>query len=107
MIKITAAAAEQIRKSAEQANALDQCLRLAVTRGDDGTFEYGMGFDNRKDSDAVVASAGIDVIVSDRSKDLFMGATLDYVEINPGEYRFIFSNPNDPAHGPVSPARDS
>ena len=26
------------------------------------------------------------------------GATLDYVEVNPGELRYIFINPNDPSH---------
>jgi iron-sulfur cluster assembly protein len=107
MIKITPAAAQQIRLAAEQSNAQNLCLRLAVTPGQDGAFEYGMGFDNRKDSDTVIVSEGIEVVIADRSKDLFMGAVLDYVEINPGEHRFIFTNPNDPAHGPASPQRHS
>jgi iron-sulfur cluster assembly protein len=38
---------------------------------------------------------------------MFMGAVLDYVEINPGEHRFIFTNPNDPSHGPASSQRKS
>jgi iron-sulfur cluster assembly protein len=100
MVKITPAAAQQIRKAAEQSNAQDLCLRLAVTLGQDGSFEYGMGFDEKKDSDTVIQSEGVEVAISDRSKELFMGAVLDYVEINPGEHRFIFTNPNDPAHNP-------
>lgn len=104
MIKITLAAAQQIRQAAEQSNALNLSLRLAVTLGQDGSFEYGMGFDEKKDSDAVIVSEGIEVAISDSIKDMFMGAVLDFVEINPGEQRFIFTNPNDPAHAPSSSA---
>jgi iron-sulfur cluster assembly protein len=107
MIKITPAAAQQIRKAAEQTNAQNLCLRLAVTLGQDGSFEYGMGFDEKKDGDAVIVSEGIEVAIADRSKDMFLGAVLDYVEINPGEHRFIFTNPNDPAHSPSSPRHRS
>ena len=102
MIKITPTAAQQIRAAAEQANAQNLCLRLAVTLGQDGGFEYGMGFDEKNDGDVVTVSEGIEVAVSDRHKEMFMGAVLDYVEINPGEHRFIFTNPNDPAHNPAS-----
>ncbi len=31
-----------------------------------------------------------------------MGATLDYVELQPGQHHFIFMNPNDPDHAPPS-----
>lgn len=107
MIKITPAAAEQIRKSAAQSNAQGLCLRLAAAPGQDGGFEYAMGYDEKKDSDTLILSEGIEVILSSQSRDFFMGASLDYVEINPGEHRFIFNNPNDPTHGPATVARDS
>ena len=41
---------------------------------------------------------GINVLVSPGSVELLTGATLDFVEINPGEQKFIFINPNDPSH---------
>jgi iron-sulfur cluster assembly protein len=104
MIRITPAAAQQIRTAAEQSGAQDMCLRIAVTLGDNNAFEYGMGFDDRKDSDFHTVSEGIDVVIADNQKDVLMGATLDYVELNPGEFRFIFTNPNDPAHG-TAPAQ--
>ena len=104
MITITPQAAEQIRKSAQQADLKDVCLRLAARLDDKGVIEYGMGFDDKAEGDMHVASGGINVLVSPGSVELLTGATLDYVEINPGERRFIFINPNDPSHKPPKPA---
>jgi len=98
MIKITPEAAKQIRHSAELSDSRNLHLRIAVRREEDGSFVYGMGFDEMHDDDALLASEGINVIVSDAAKDFLIGATLDFVEINPGESQFIFINPNDPAH---------
>lgn len=98
MIKITPAAAEQIRRAQQQSNAANMALRIAVKLEDDGSFAYGMGFDEKKDRDIELQSEGIDILVSEASKDILIGATLDYVELNPNEHRFIFINPNDPAH---------
>ena len=102
MITITPEAAEQIRQSAEASNAQDMRLRVAVRREEDGTFVYGMGFDEMRDDDALLASAGINIVVDNASKDFLIGATIDFVEINPGERRFIFINPNDPGHKQAS-----
>lgn len=106
MITITPEAAEQIRKSAQpQANAQPVYLRLAARLGDKGAIEYGMGFDDKAEGDLEVAAGGIQVLISPGCVELLTGATLDYVEINPGELRFIFINPNDPSHKPPGPAR--
>ena len=61
-----------------------------------------MGFDERKDTDTHWTSNGIHVLVAEACKDLLEGATLDYVELNPGDFRFIFVNPNDPTHATAS-----
>ena len=98
MITVTPQAAEQIAKSVQQAGAGEVCLRLAARLDDKGVLEYGMGFDDKADGDTQVAASGITLLVSPGSVELLTGATLDYVEINPGEWRFIFSNPNDPSH---------
>lgn len=103
MIKITPEAAAQVRKSAETSNAQSMALRIAVRREQDGSFVYGMGFDDEGADDTQFESEGISVLVSNSSKDLLAGATLDYVEISPGEHRFIFINPNDPAHAATPP----
>jgi iron-sulfur cluster assembly protein len=98
MINITPAAADQIQKAAAQADATGMCLRIAVRLDEQNTIEYGMGFDERADDDVHFVSQGIEVLVAPGSRDLLTGATLDYVELNPGEHRFIFINPNDPSH---------
>ena len=105
MIVITPQAAEQILESAQlQADLKDVYLRLAARLDDKGTIEYGMGFDDKAEGDMQVVASQIKVLVSPGSVELLTGATLDYVEINPGERRFIFINPNDPSHKPPKPA---
>jgi iron-sulfur cluster assembly protein len=107
MITITPQAAEQILKSARQAGLEQACLRLAARLGEKGTIEYGMGFDDKAEDDLQVVARDIKVLISPGSVELLTGATIDYVEINPGELRFIFINPNDPAHKSPGPARPS
>ena len=105
MITVTPLAAEQIAKSAQQAGAGNACLRLAARLDDKGVVEYGMGFDDKADGDTKVATNGVTLLISPGSVELLTGATLDYVEINPGEWRFIFINPNDPSHKAPKAAR--
>ena len=93
MITVTPPAAAQILQSAGGAG-----LRLAARLDEKGVVEYGMGFDDKAPDDLEVASNGVNVLVSPGSVELLSGATLDYVEIKPGEWRFIFINPNDPSH---------
>ena len=100
MITVTPPAAAQILQSAGGAG-----LRLAARLDDKGVIEYGMGFDDKADGDTQVAASGITLLISPGSVELLTGATLDYVEINPGEWRFIFINPNDPSHKAPRPAR--
>jgi len=102
MITITPEAAKQILQSAETTDSRGMHLRIAVRREEDGTFVYGMGFDEMGEGDALLASEGVNVLVSNASKDFLMGATLDFVEISPGEHNFILINPNDPAHAAAS-----
>ena len=105
MITITPQAARQIRDSAQQTGLGEPCLRLAARLGAKGTIEYGMGFDDQAEDDTQVAAGDIKVLVSPGCVELLTGATLDYVEINPGEPRFIFINPNDPSHKPPAAVR--
>ncbi len=105
MITITPLAAEQILKSAQQADGKGVCLRLAARLDDKGTIEYGMGFDDKAADDMQVVARDITLLIAPGSVELLTGATLDYVELNPGEPRFIFMNPNDPSHKPPGPAR--
>ena len=105
MITITPQAALQILRSAQQADLEGACLRLAARLSDNGAIEYGMGFDTKAGDDNELVAGDIKVLVSPGCVELLTGATVDYVEINPGELRFIFINPNDPSHKPPGPVR--
>jgi len=95
MITVTEDAARQITTAATEADAVDLGLRIAVRRDADGTLHYAMGFDETRNDDVVVVSAGIALVVARQHADLLQGMTLDFVEYEPGDHRFIFVNPND------------
>jgi iron-sulfur cluster assembly protein len=95
MLKVTAEAAKQIRQAALQGGAAEMALRVAATRDTQGSIDYGMGFDVERANDLQILSEGVTLLVSHHSKDLLNGTVLDFVELNPGDFRFIFINPND------------
>ena len=99
MIKLTSEAAKQILFSAEQNNMPSMPLRIAIKEQDDGSFHYAMGFDDQRlPGDVFVNTEKIHLVVSEKSKDLVEGMTIDYVELEPGKLEFIFLNPNDPTY---------
>lgn len=101
MITITPAAAEQISRSASEGKLDGLAMRIAAKRNEDGSIHYGMGFDdNELDGDVHVESEGIRIVVAETSKSLLEGTTLDYVELEPGNWQFIFMNPNDAHYKP-------
>lgn len=102
MIKVTNEAAKQIQLSAQQGKTENLPLRIAATKNEDGSFHYGIGFDENKEGDIAVTSEGIKIIVSALSADLLKDTTLDFVELEPGKNQFIFMNPNDPSYSAPS-----
>ncbi len=100
MFTVTKAAASQIRNSAHSGDAEELALRIAATRMPDGAIEYQIGFDEVGLEDVLLNSRGVDVVFAKTDKELLNGTVLDYVEIEPGEFRFIFMNPNDPQYRP-------
>jgi iron-sulfur cluster assembly protein len=100
MITISPAAAKQIQHSAEQSNAKGMCLRVAVRVTPDETYDYGMGFDEASEDDMRNTSEGIDIVVAPDHAELLHGTHIDYVELEDGQYNFIFQNPNDPNYKP-------
>ena len=99
MIKLSSEAAKQILISAEQNNMPSVPLRIAIKELDDGSFHYAMGFDEQRlPGDVFVNIDKINMVVSEKSKDLAEGMTIDYVELEPGKLEFIFLNPNDPTY---------
>ena len=99
MFTVTAAAAEQILRAAEQQAEGEAMLRVAAKLGDEGKLLYGMGFDDEREEDTVVDCDGVSVLIAPPSLPLLDGATLDFVEVNAGEYQFIFVNPNEACDG--------
>jgi iron-sulfur cluster assembly protein len=96
MFKLTATAAEQILRAAE-AQPDAPALRVAAKIDEDGQLVYGMGFDEERENDLVLESEGVTLLISPRSQELLGEASLDFVELRPGEYQFIFVNPQEPA----------
>lgn len=103
MITITPEAAKQIRHSAKDAHLEGLALRIAAKRNADGSIHYGMGFDDDgREEDLQFNSEGIDIVVAPVSIDLLNGTVIDFVELEPGNFNFIFINPNDPNYSPPS-----
>lgn len=94
MFKVTPAAAAQILSAAEAQTEAPR-LRVAAKIDDDGEISYGMGFDEERENDQVVDCEGIHLLISPRSIELLDEATLDFVQLRPGEFQFIFINPRD------------
>jgi iron-sulfur cluster assembly protein len=106
MVEVSVQAAQQIIKSAHESKMQGMPLRVAATKNTDGSIHYGMGFDdigNRQGSDQTFTSNGIEIVVAESSLDLVKGMTIDYVEIEPKQFRFVFLNPNDPNYNPPEP----
>ena len=99
MITITDTAIEKIKESASQEDMQGLALRVAALKQEDGSIGYGMGFDEKKDDDAVVDCNGIEVVIAPSSRELLVGMSIDFVKLDDGEENFIFINPNDPTHG--------
>jgi iron-sulfur cluster assembly protein len=100
MIKVSTAAIEQIKISLD-AQTGTAPIRVAVKTLEDGSFHYAMGFDEQRlPGDNFVNIEEVHLVVSAASKDLAEGMTIDYVELEPGSFEFIFLNPNDPTYVP-------
>lgn len=100
MITLTEKAIEQVKQAAEQSEAAGLALRLAARRNSDGSMEYGMGFDDANDDDMVFRFGDVEVVMNGEYGPLLKGTTIDFVEIEPGQWHFIFMNPNDANYQP-------
>lgn len=100
MFKLTAAAAAQVLKAAQQSGTEGMSLRLAAARQPDGGIDYRMGFDELAEDDICLTCEGIEVIMTPEQIPLLDQAIMDYVEITPGQFHFIFLNPQDPHYQP-------
>ena len=102
MFKVTAAAAEQVQQAARQGGTEGLALRLAANQKPDGSIDYRMGFDDVTEDDIRLSCEGVDVVMAPEDVPLLNETTMDFVEIEPGEFHFIFLNPNDANYSPPS-----
>jgi len=102
-IEVTETAANQIKKAAVESKLENTPLRIAATRNSDDSLHYGLGFDDigsNSEKDHSFASNGVEIVVADSSFELLKGTTLDYIELEPKQFHFVFLNPNDPNYAP-------
>ena len=102
MFKVTPQAAEQVKVAAEQGGTAGMALRLAAQKRPDGSIDYRMGFDEATDDDIRFNSEGVQIVIAPEFVPLLDAATLDFVELEPGDSQFIFLNPNDANYVPPS-----
>ena len=97
MLTVTSAAAQQILRAADDAGMEEPLLRLAARVDEaEGQIEYGMGFDERREQDEEFECDGVIVLVSPPSLAPLSGTVLDYVELAPGDFRFVFRRAEPP-----------
>ena len=90
MLTLTPEAASQIREAAARSGAADAALRVAARRETDGSIVYGMGFDEAREGDMPLEVEGIQVLIAPPSQALLQATRLDFVELEPGQFTFIF-----------------
>lgn len=88
---VTEAASHEILAAARRSQAEGLALRVAARRRDDGSVEFGMGFDEPRDQDETLRCHGLEVLVGAPSRALLAGVQLDFVEVEPGRHDFVFA----------------
>ncbi|HTT12383.1 MAG TPA: hypothetical protein VMG60_15965 [Burkholderiaceae bacterium] len=101
LITVTPAALAQLRVVIAASDEPDTALRAAVRRTAAGEIEFGMGLDEPREQDTQIALDDVvTVLVSAASRDLIAGTWIDYLEVEPGEKRFVFFKPAAPDRAP-------
>lgn len=94
MFNVTPQAAEQIKNATPPQNDNEAlALRIAARILPNGEIDYGMGFDEQREFDLEIAIQGINILIGPNSRDLLDNITLDFVELEPGQFHFIFIPP--------------
>ena len=103
MLNVTRLAAQEILAAAARSDAAGMALRVAARQVADGSVEYGMGFDEPREGDMPLQLRGVDVLIAPPSQPMLQDVVLDFVEIEPGSFNFIFM-PVDAASEPQAKA---
>ncbi len=100
MFKVTDNAVQQIRKALRETGDQTLALRIAARFAADKSIEYVMGFDELSQEDEPIRYDEVTIVINADSQELLEEATLDFVELEPGNQQFIFLNPLDPTYVP-------
>ena len=106
-LSFTPSAIKQIKNSAKESENGHIGLRIAARMTADESVDYGLGFDEPKDDDIKFDCDGITILISPDNEELLHGAQVDFVEIEEGQFHFIFLNPNDPNYKPPKEESDT
>lgn len=100
MFKLTESAAKQVWEAAREAEVEAPALRIAAKYRQDGSIEYGMGFDQPTESDLRSMQHEVEILIDPDTAELLEECEMDFVELEPGRMEFIFMNPADPHYIP-------
>ena len=101
MFSVTSTASQEILAAASRSDAADMALRVAARHGPDGSIEYGMGFDEPREGDLPLQVRGVNVLIAPPSQPLLDDIVLDFVELEPGQFNFIFTPEAEAAEKPA------
>jgi iron-sulfur cluster assembly protein len=90
MFTLTSAAAQQILQAAQDSGAQNLALRVAARLETDGSIDYGMGFDDAGEQDMRLQIEDVSVVIAEQHRELLEDTVLDFVELEPGQFNFIF-----------------
>ncbi|MDQ7057960.1 MAG: iron-sulfur cluster insertion protein ErpA [Ghiorsea sp.] len=93
-VSMSESAAMKVKSLMDSEENKDLKLRIFVSGGGCSGFEYGFTFDDDvKDTDTVVESFGVPLLVDQMSMDMLKGSEVDYQTSLQGE-SFVIKNPN-------------
>jgi len=105
MFTLTEQAARQVAEAARSSNAEGLSLRIAAKYKEDGSIDYGMGFDEPTERDLRSTQHDVEIVIDPESAELLDECVMDFVELEPGRMEFIFMNPADPHYVPPKKGR--
>jgi iron-sulfur cluster insertion protein len=92
-VTVTSTAVAKIKELRDRENLGDKGLRVRVVGGGCHGFSYALGFDDRKETDSVLAIEGVDLLIDKYSAPYLVGASIDFVDGLNGA-GFKIGNPN-------------
>jgi iron-sulfur cluster assembly protein len=78
VVIVTERAAEELKAMLGKPENAGKCFRLYVEEGGCSGMQYSMTFDQQRDKDALVQSAGVPVVVDPFSAEYLAGSVVDF-----------------------------